>query len=166
MNDHAEAPPVPADPAARLGSKTADFLVATIPAAALGVVLHQAFGGAVELRLTDRSWMAVHPLLLTHGLLVYLWFVATEARWGAAPVRRRLGLEVRTGHGGPPGVGTSAVRNAWQLAPVVPFVGYLVFAVIVVGTVVSIVRGPHGCGWHDRLAGTVIVRSDARRARR
>jgi uncharacterized RDD family membrane protein YckC len=94
------------------------------------------------------------------GVLMFVYFVAFEAGLGWTPGKKILGLEVR-GPGGAakPSATQSAVRNAWTVFPIVPYVGGLLAFIAIVFIAVTISGSPTKQGKHDELAGgTQVVR--------
>jgi uncharacterized RDD family membrane protein YckC len=94
------------------------------------------------------------------GILMFGYFVAFEVGVGWTPGKKLLGLEVR-GAGAPkPDLKQSAIRNAWTLFPVVPYVGGLLAVVAIIVIAVTISASPTKQGKHDELAGgTEVVRT-------
>jgi uncharacterized RDD family membrane protein YckC len=95
------------------------------------------------------------------GILMFVYFVAFEVGAGWTPGKKLLGLEVR-GPGGmaKPDAKQSAIRNAWTLFPVIPFIGGLLAVVAIVVIAVTISGSPTKQGKHDELAGgTEVIRT-------
>ncbi len=92
------------------------------------------------------------------GLLMFVYFVVMEVFEGRSVGKMLFGLRVH-GPGGAakPDFRQSAIRNAWTLLPIVPFVGgFLGFiAIAVIG--LSIKNSPTKQGKHDELAGGTQV---------
>lgn len=104
-----------------------------------------------------------YPFLVTglfSGVLTFGYFVLFEVAQGATPAKKLLGLEVR----GPDGVskvtpGQSAMRNAFTLLAVVPYLGGLLAFVAYVVIAVTINGSRTKQGKHDELAGgTRVIR--------
>lgn len=97
-----------------------------------------------------------YPFLVTglfSGVLTFGYFVLFEVAQGATPAKRLLGLRVY----GPDGVsnptaGQSAMRNAFTLLAVVPYLGPLLAFVAYVVIAVTISGSPSKQGKHDELA--------------
>ncbi|MCV7384642.1 RDD family protein [Mycolicibacter longobardus] len=105
-----------------------------------------------------------YPFLVTglfSGVLTYGYFVLFEVTQGATPAKRLLGLAVR----GPDGVSKpapaqSAIRNAFTVLAVVPYIGPLLAFVAYVVIAVTISGSPTKQGKHDELAGgTRVIRA-------
>ena len=95
------------------------------------------------------------------GILMFVYFVAFEVGVGWTLGKKVLGLAVRGPGGAPkPDLKQSAIRNAWTLFPVIPYVGGLVAVIAIVVIAVTISGSPTKQGKHDELAGgTEVVRS-------
>jgi len=92
------------------------------------------------------------------GVLMFAYFVAFEAGVGWTPGKKLLGLAVRGPGGRPkPDVAQAAIRNAWTLFPVVPFVGGLAAFIAIVVIAVTVSSSPTKQGKHDELAGGTEV---------
>lgn len=92
------------------------------------------------------------------GLLTFIYFVALETTQGWTIGKKLLGLKVHGPAGAPkPDLSQSAVRNAFTLLPIVPFVGGLLgfIAIVVIGVTIS--GSPTKQGKHDELAGGTQV---------
>lgn len=92
------------------------------------------------------------------GVLMFVYFLAFEAGVGWTPGKKLLGLEVR-GPGGAakPDVAQAAIRNAWTLFPIIPFVGGLAAFIAIVVIAVTVSSSPTKQGKHDELAGGTEV---------
>ena len=104
-----------------------------------------------------------YPFLVTglfSGLLTYGYFVLFEVTQGATPAKRLLGLTVRGPDGASkPTPGQSAMRNAFTVLAVVPYIGPLLAFVAYVVIAVTISGSPTKQGKHDELAGgTRVIR--------
>ncbi len=92
------------------------------------------------------------------GILMFAYFVAFEVGAGWTPGKRMLGLVVRGAHGAQkPDLKQSAIRNAWTLLPVVPYLGGLLGVIAIVVIAVTISASPTKQGKHDELAGGTEV---------
>ncbi|MBJ7386295.1 MAG: RDD family protein, partial [Mycolicibacterium sp.] len=95
------------------------------------------------------------------GALAFGYFVLFEVTQGWTPGKKVLGLHVR-GAGGfaKPDLKQSAIRNAFTLLPIVPFVGGLLGVVAMLVIAVTISGSPTRQGKHDELAGgTAVLKS-------
>lgn len=104
-----------------------------------------------------------YPFLVTglfSGVLTFGYFVLFETTQGASPAKRLLGLTVRGPGGAPkPTAAQSAVRNAFTLLAVVPYLGSLLAFVAYIVIAATINGSPTKQGKHDDLAGgTRVVR--------
>ncbi len=95
------------------------------------------------------------------GVLMFAYFVAMEVTQGRTLGKRLLGMSVRGAGGAPkPDFRQSAIRNAWTLLPVIPYVGGLLGVVAIIVIAVTISNSPTKQGKHDELAGgTQVVKS-------
>ena len=103
-------------------------------------------------------WSNIMITGLFTGLLTFLYFTAFEVTQGWTPGKRLLGLGVR----GPVGASKldlkqSAIRNAFTLLTIVPFVGGLLAFIAIVVIAVTIGGSPTKQGKHDELAGGTQV---------
>lgn len=94
------------------------------------------------------------------GVLMFAYFVAFEAGLGWTIGKKILGLEVRGPAGAAkPSVSQAAVRNAWTVFPVIPYIGGPVAFIAIVVIAVTISGSRAKQGKHDTLAGgTQVVR--------
>ncbi|HEU0190178.1 MAG TPA: RDD family protein [Mycobacterium sp.] len=104
-----------------------------------------------------------YPYLVTglfSGVLTFGYFVLFESSGGASPGKRLLGLHVYgPGRAAKPTAGQSAIRNAFTLLAVVPYLGPLLAFVAYAVIAVTINASPTKQGKHDELAGgTQVVR--------
>jgi uncharacterized RDD family membrane protein YckC len=95
------------------------------------------------------------------GLLMFAYFIAFETAQGWTPGKRVLGLRVHGPGGAPkPTAQQAAIRNAWTLFPIIPFIGGLLAFVAMIVIAVTITGSPTKQGKHDDLAGgTQVVKS-------
>lgn len=92
------------------------------------------------------------------GALMFAYFVAMEVTQGHTLGKKLLGMTVRGPGGAPkPDFKQSAIRNAWTLLPIVPYVGGLLGVIAIVWIAVSIENSPTKQGKHDELAGGTQV---------
>jgi uncharacterized RDD family membrane protein YckC len=95
------------------------------------------------------------------GVLMFGYFVLFEVTQGWTPGKKVLGLHVRGADGlTKPDLKQSAIRNAFTLLPIVPFVGGLLGVVAMIVIAVTISGSPTRQGKHDELAGgTAVLKS-------
>lgn len=98
---------------------------------------------------------------LFSGLLTFGYFVALEVSQGTTLGKKILGLSVRGPGGAPrPNLQQSAIRNAFTLLSIVPFVGGLLALIAYIWIAVTINNSPTKQGKHDELAGgTQVIKS-------
>jgi uncharacterized RDD family membrane protein YckC len=115
--------------------------------------------GIVALFSSDRLSDLLVTGLFT-GILMFVYFVAFEVGVGWTLGKKLLGLEVRGPGGAPkPDLKQSAIRNAWTLLPIVPYLGGLLAFIAIVIIAVTVSGSPTKQGKHDELAGgTEVVR--------
>jgi uncharacterized RDD family membrane protein YckC len=97
---------------------------------------------------------------LFSGLLTFIYFVAFEVTKGWTPGKKLFGMRVR-GPGGAakPSLPQSAIRNAFTLLAIIPYVGGLLAAIAYFVIAYTIHTSPTKQGKHDQLAGgTQVVR--------
>ena len=102
---------------------------------------------------------------LVAALVLVVGLVGAETVTGRTPGKAALGLEVRRVDGRPASLRDVATRRVWMLVYLVlPVIGHGLSSgvafVVLLSVLWTISRDPEGRGWHDRLAGTVVVRSD------
>ncbi|WP_319452155.1 MULTISPECIES: RDD family protein [unclassified Mycobacterium] len=143
-------PPKPARP----GGLLRRFFARLIDGIIVGVV------GSISI-LSFLSSDALSDYLVTGlftGVLMFAYFVAFEAGLGWTIGKKILGLEVRGPDGATkPSVSQAAVRNAWTVFPIVPYVGGLLAFIAIVVIAVTISGSPTKQGKHDELAGGTQV---------
>lgn len=105
-----------------------------------------------------------YPFLVTglfSGLLTYGYFVLFEVTQGASPAKRLLGLAVRGPDGlSKPTPAQSAVRNAFTVLAILPYIGPLLAFVAYIVIALTISGSPTKQGKHDELAGgTRVIRA-------
>jgi uncharacterized RDD family membrane protein YckC len=98
---------------------------------------------------------------LFSGVLTFGYFVLFEVSGGSTPGKRLCGLAVWGPGGAPrPDAAQSAIRNAFTLLAVLPYVGPLLALLAYIVIAVTISDSPSKQGKHDELAGgTQVVRS-------
>jgi len=132
------------------GGLGARFLARLIDGIIVGVV-----GGILLFAVGMQSHILVTGVFT--GVLMFIYFVAFEVTQGWTPGKKLLGLHVR-GPGAPkPDLSQSAIRNAFTLLPVVPFVGGLLAFIAIIVIAVTINGSPTKQGKHDELAGGTQV---------
>ena len=106
----------------------------------------------------DQDWLTTG---LFSGVLTFGYFVLFEVTQGSTPGKRLLGLAVRGPRGAPkPDVKASAIRNAFTLMAVIPYVGALLALLAYIVIAVTISGSPTAQGKHDEWAGgTQVVRT-------
>ncbi|MBU9765075.1 RDD family protein [Mycobacterium sp. TNTM28] len=94
------------------------------------------------------------------GLLMFVYFVGFEVAAGATPGKKLLGLAVRgPGNAPKPSLGQSAIRNAFTVLPIIPWVGGFLAVIAMIVIAVTISGSATKQGKHDELAGgTQVVR--------
>ncbi|WP_099025136.1 RDD family protein [Mycolicibacterium palauense] len=127
------------------------FLARFIDGLIIGVVsflLTLAFGAESNILVTG----------LFSGLLTFIYFVAFEVTQGWTPAKKMLGLSVH-GPGGAakPDLKQSAIRNAFTLLSIIPYLGGLLAIIAYVVIAVTINSSPTKQGKHDELAGGTQV---------
>lgn len=127
------------------------FLARIIDGIIVGIV------GGVLIFMTDTASNIMVTGLFT-GLLMFVYFLAFEVTQGWTPGKKLLGLSVR-GPGGAikPTAQQSAIRNAFTLLPIIPFIGGLLGVVAIVVIAVTINGSPTKQGKHDEFAGGTQV---------
>lgn len=131
----------------RWGARVIDGILVTIVAWLLAMV----FGSSSSVMVTG----------LFTGVLMFAYFVAMEVTQGRTLGKKLLGLSVRGAGGAPkPDFKQSAIRNAFTLLPVVPYIGGLLGVVAMIVIAVTISNSPTKQGKHDELAGGTQVVKD------
>ena len=128
----------------RFGARVIDGLLVGIVAGLLAL----AFGASSNIMVTG----------LFSGVLMFAYFVAMEVTQGRTVGKMLLGLSVHGPGGAPkPDVKQSAIRNAFTLLTIVPYVGGLLAFIAYVVIAVTINGSPTKQGKHDELAGGTQV---------
>ncbi len=148
------APPPPgwgAQPGGRPGGLGVRFGARVIDGILVGIVaglLALLFGASSNIMVTG----------LFSGVLMFGYFVAMEVTQGRTIGKMLLGLSVRgPGRAPKPDVKQSAIRNAFTLLTIVPYVGGLLAFIAYVVIAVTINGSPTKQGKHDELAGGTQV---------
>jgi len=182
MGLHAAAPV--AGLGRRSAAYIVDSLIVGIAYALLAVLFDAAFGPLVEATPDGTALVviAVNPvrvvLELTATLVIdALYFAGCWSRWGATPAQRVLRLRVRMADGTPPvpdapdALPIEAAWRRWAILAIVPIAqgslaasGALDISVLLVVNgawflvlLISTAVDPLRRGFHDRVAGTVVV---------
>lgn len=138
-----------------------------------GYVQPGGLGARFVARLVDGIIVGIIALLLTllvadvsnvlvtglfSGLLTFAYFVAFEVTKGWTPAKKMLGMAVTApGGAGLPTLQQSAIRNAFTLLNIIPFVGGLLALIAYIVIAVTISNSPTKQGKHDELAGGTQV---------
>ncbi len=98
---------------------------------------------------------------LFSGVLMFGYFVAMEVSQGRTLGKMLLGLSVHGPGGAPkPDLKQSAIRNAFTLLTIVPYVGGLLAFIAYIIIAVTINNSPTKQGKHDEMAGgTQVVKN-------
>ena len=92
------------------------------------------------------------------GVLMFVYFVAMEVTQSRTIGKMALGLSVRGPGGAPkPDVRQSAIRNAFTLLPILPYIGGLLGLIAIIVIAVTINNSPTKQGKHDEMAGGTQV---------
>ncbi|MCH9721663.1 MAG: RDD family protein [Actinomycetia bacterium] len=95
---------------------------------------------------------------LFSGVLLFVYFVAMEVTQGRTVGKMILGLSVHGPAGAAkPDIKQSAIRNAFTLLTVIPYVGGLLAVIAYIVIAVTINASPTKQGKHDQLAGGTQV---------
>lgn len=128
----------------RFGARFVDGLIVGL----IALVLAFAFGAADNIMVTG----------LFSGVLTFAYFVGFEVTQGWTPAKKMFGLSVRGPGGAPkPDFKQSAIRNAFTLLSVIPFIGGLLGFIAYIVIAVTINGSPTKQGKHDELAGGTQV---------
>ena len=131
----------------RFGARIIDGILVGIVAAILAMI----FGATSNILVTG----------LFSGVLMFAYFVAMEVTQGRTLGKMLLGLSVHGPGGAPkPDLKQSAIRNAFTLLTIVPYIGGLLAVIAYVVIAVTINSSPTKQGKHDELAGgTQVIKS-------
>jgi len=131
----------------RFGARVIDGILVGIVAGIVAMI----FGATSNILVTG----------LFSGVLMFAYFVAMEVTQGRTLGKMLLGLSVHGPGGAPkPDVKQSAIRNAFTLLTIVPYIGGLLAVIAYVVIAVTINGSPTKQGKHDELAGgTQVVKS-------
>ncbi len=136
------------------GGLAARFFARVIDGILVGIV-------SIVLSVVTDSLSSYWVTGLFTGLLSFVYFVLFETTSGWTPGKRLVGLAVHGPGGAPkPTAGQSAIRNAFTLLPIIPFIGGFLGVVAIIVIAVTISSSPTKQGKHDELAGgTQVVKS-------
>lgn len=128
----------------RLGARVIDNLIVLVLAVVIAIPL-----GA------ERN---LYAIIAVSGLAGFIYFIVFESTRGWTPGKKVMGLQVR----GPdvaamPTMKQSAIRNAFTLLVVLPFVGVLLGLTAYPLIASTIGNSPNQQGIHDRWAGGTRV---------
>lgn len=131
----------------RFGARIIDGLLVGIVSGVLAAL----FGSSDNIMVTG----------LFTGLLMFVYFVAMEVTQGRTVGKMLLGMHVRGPAGAPkPDFKQSAIRNAFTLLPIIPYVGGLLGVIAIIVIAVTISNSPTKQGKHDEMAGgTQVVKA-------
>ena len=131
----------------RWGARIIDGILVSIVAWVLAAV----FGASSNIMVTG----------LFSGVLMFGYFVAMEVSQGRTLGKMLLGLSVHGPGGAPkPDLKQSAIRNAFTLLTIVPYVGGLLAVIAYIVIAVTINNSPTKQGKHDEMAGgTQVVKN-------
>jgi uncharacterized RDD family membrane protein YckC len=131
----------------RWGARIIDGILISIVAWVLAAV----FGASSNIMVTG----------LFSGVLMFGYFVAMEVSQGRTLGKMLLGLSVHGPGGAPkPDLKQSAIRNAFTLLTIVPYVGGLLAVIAYIVIAVTINNSPTKQGKHDEMAGgTQVVKN-------
>ncbi len=128
----------------RFGARIIDGLLVGIVSGVLAAL----FGSSDNIMVTG----------LFTGLLMFVYFVAMEVTQGRTVGKMLLGMHVRGPAGAPkPDFKQSAIRNAFTLLPIIPYVGGLLGVIAIIVIAVTISNSPTKQGKHDEMAGGTQV---------
>ncbi|MBY6683517.1 RDD family protein [Rhodococcus sp. BP-149] len=128
----------------RLGARIIDGIIVGIVALILAAI----FGATDNILVTG----------LFSGVLTFAYFVGLEVSQGATLGKKILGLQVHGPAGTPrPTLQQSAIRNAFTLLNIIPFLGSLLAFIAVIVIAVTVNSSPTKQGKHDQFAGGTQV---------
>ena len=131
-----------------LGLRFAARLIDGILVGLVSLILAFAFGASDSILVTG----------LFSGVLTFAYFVGFEVTQGWTPAKKMLGLSVHGPGGAPkPDFKQSAIRNAFTLLSIIPFIGGLLGIIAYIVIAVTINGSPTKQGKHDELAGGTEV---------
>lgn len=83
--------------------------------------------------------------------------IVLESRRGYSPGKYIVGLRVRNFDGTVPRLSQAIARNAYAFVGSVPLLGRYLGLPALAAIAFTIWRDPDGRGWHDRVAGVIVV---------
>ena len=104
----------------------------------VGGALGSVIGGAA-------GWLLVFMLVIAY-VVVYLWLVSTR---GQSPGKMAIGIKIVKMDGSAIGIGGALIRE---------IIGKLVSSIFYLGYIWILFDGKRQ-GWHDKIAGTIVVRA-------
>jgi uncharacterized RDD family membrane protein YckC len=152
----AEPPPMlrPATPGARVGAYIIDCLIVNLTLAFAG-----ALSGALPVSAEGLGQRAAYTAAVISAVVMLAYFAAAETVFGRTLGKRLLRCAVVTADGGPVTLRAALLRRVVFVGGlVVPMLGpLLAFAAPLAMLVTVIQDAPAGRGFHDQLAGTLVV---------
>lgn len=135
---------------AGLGKRAVARFVDWIIAGIIGALFFWLLGTVWDL----PDWVSVLP----GAGFGWLYFVLFEVSSGSTPGKKLLGLHVNgSGRAPKPSLKDSAVRNAYMLLNLIPWVGGLLWFISAIAIAFTISSSPTKQGWHDNAAGGTQV---------
>ncbi|MBH0778426.1 RDD family protein [Nocardia bovistercoris] len=117
--------------------------------------------GAIFFWLLNKADIPEWVSILPGAGFGFLYFVFFEVATGSTPGKKILNLHVKGSDGGAkPNIKDSALRNAYMLLNLIPWVGGLFWFIAAIAIAVTVSSSPTKQGWHDRLAGGTQVVKD------
>lgn len=136
----------------RVGARLADGALIAIPVTfVLGLL------GVEGPGFEGEGWLAV----ATTAVLWFVYGTWSEAVGGATFGKKLLDLRVVADHGRGVPLAAAAKRNGWLLIGAVPVAGPLLVVAAVAWLLLSMSPGTDAPAYHDRLAGTSVVRASS-----
>ncbi|MEI7557107.1 RDD family protein, partial [Candidatus Chlorohelix sp.] len=158
----------------RLVAAIIDTLIMSIPSFMLSLLVYWVTlpASVIESNTIDPTnpdvINASNWLILLNGTIYLLYCVSMTARFGQTVGHRLMGLKVMKLDGSKPDLSTALVRNlfgySWIISQILSAVdiglvnvlGFILTIMVMIGFS-SVAWAPRRQGWHDRLAGTVVV---------
>ncbi|MEU4430272.1 RDD family protein [Nocardia rhamnosiphila] len=135
---------------AGLGKRAVARFVDWIIAGIIGALFFWLLGTVWDL----PDWVSVLP----GAGFGWLYFVLFEVSSGSTPGKKLLSLHVNgSGRAPKPSLKDSAVRNAYMLLNLIPWVGGLLWFISAIAIAFTISSSPTRQGWHDNAAGGTQV---------
>ncbi|WP_306359959.1 RDD family protein [Nocardia sp. CC227C] len=135
---------------AGIGRRAVARFIDWIIAGIVGAILFWVLGRVADL----PGWISILP----GAGFGFLYFVLFEVATGSTPGKKVLGLHVN-GAGGAdrPTVKESAMRNAYMLLNLIPWIGSILWFFAAIGIAVTVGASSTNQGWHDNFAGGTRV---------